>query len=378
MSSLDERTCRVALSAAVEPGHCRVLDAVTSESAQSVYGRLRRGDPALDPDGRLGRRIAEVDPERLRSRAEDAGARFVVPGDAGWPSRLDDLSGVDRERRGGVPVGLWVRGSLRVATRPRAAAVVGSRAATSYGVAVAADWAAALAERDVTVVSGAAYGIDAAAHRGALAVDGATVAILAGGLDQPYPRGNAMLIERIAERGCLLSEAAPGSAVNRSRFLSRNRLIAALTGAALVVEAGARSGALSTARWALHLMRPLAAVPGPVTSAMSLGSHQLIRDYGAVLVCRPEEMVELVGELGADASVPPSSPDRPVDSLEGAALTIHEAMPARDVVTVAELMAATGLAVPVVLAGLNELAGRGFVEGSGDLWRLRPRRRVDP
>lgn len=378
MSSPDELSCRVALSAAVEPGQSRILEAVSAQSPPAVYERLSRGGDDLDPDGRICRRLSSVDPRRLLERAAEQGVRFVVPGDPGWPTRLDDLGGLARDGRGAVPVGLWVRGSAVAAAAPRTVAVVGSRAATAYGVAVASDWSAALAERSLTVVSGAAYGIDAAAHRGALAVDGTTVAFLAGGVDQPYPRGNTTLIDRIAEQGCLLSEAAPGSVVNRGRFLSRNRLIAALADAVLVVEAGARSGALSTARWALHLLRPLAAVPGPVTSAMSLGSHQLIRDYGAVLVCRPEEMIELVGELGADAALPPVTPDRPLDGVDGAGLTVHEAMPARGVITVAELMAATGLSLPAVLAGLHELAAGGFVEGAGDLWRLQARRRVGP
>lgn len=371
MSMDGDRLARLHISLALEPGEPRVLEAVRLGSAGLVLDRLRQGDRLLDPDGRCGRRLADIDPVAVVERASKQGIDFVVPGDAAWPRGLDDLAGVVRDRRGSVPVGVWVRGFGDVAALGRSVAVVGSRAATAYGTSVAGDWAAALSEASVATVSGAAYGIDAAAHRGALAVDGATVAVLACGLDQAYPRGNAGLIERVAEHGLLLSESAPGSVVNRGRFLSRNRLIAAISTGTLVVEAGARSGALSTARWAEALLRPVAAVPGPVTSSMSLGPHQLVRDARAVLVARPQEVVELVGDMGTDASVIPPTPVAPTDGLTASAALLHDALPTRAPVTVAELMSTTGLRVSDVLRGLGELAGRGLVAGEGDIWTRR-------
>lgn len=372
----EERAARLLLSAALEPGDPRVLEATRLAGAVVVVDRLRRGDPLLDPDGRCGRRMDGIDADVVERRARAAGIDFVVPGDPAWPPGLDDLAGVVRDRRGGVPVGVWTKGSVDVGHLQRSAAVVGSRAATAYGVNAAADWAAALADARVAVVSGAAYGIDAAAHRGALAVGGSTVAVLACGLDQVYPRGNAVLIERIAERGLLMSETAPGSTVNRGRFLSRNRLIAAIATGALVVEAGARSGALSTARWAEALLRPVAAVPGPVTSAMSVGPHQLVREARAVLASSPHEVIELVGEMGTDASAPPPTPDVATDGLSEPAALVHDALPTRGPVAAAELMVATGLGVSATLRALGELAERGLVRGDGDVWtRQAPRRR---
>ena len=194
----------------------------------------------------------------------------------------------------------------------RAAAVVGTRAATAYGEHVAADLAAGLAERDVAVVSGGAYGIDGAAHRAALAADGITVAVLAGGLDVPYPAGHSALLHRIGQHGLLLTEYPPGVRPARHRFLTRNRLVAAVAGAAVVVEAGLRSGAANTAAWARALGRVVAAVPGPVTSSASAGCHALLRN-GAELVTRADDVVELVGRIGELA---PEEP-RPTTALDG-------------------------------------------------------------
>jgi DNA processing protein len=372
----DERLARVALSVACEPGIAGLLGAVESHSAAAVVDRLWWAAGREGTRGRLGSLLRAVDPAAVLDRGREAGIAFAVPGDTDWPAAFDDLSGVTRDGRGGVPVGVWRRGPLREVSR-RSVAVVGSRAASPYGVAVATDWAAGLTDLGVLVVSGAAYGVDAAAHRGALAVGGPTVAVLAGGLDQPYPRGNAGLVERVAETGALLSEAAPGSTVNRGRFLTRNRLIAALAGGVLVVEAGHRSGALSTARWALALLRPVGAVPGPVTSAMSVGSHRLVRGLEAALVTTPAEVVELVGDLGADLAPEPAAEVRPTDDLPGPLLDVREAMPARGEVSVAELTAATGLTVPTVVQALAALAERGLVDGWGERWRLRAPRRAD-
>jgi len=373
----DERLARIHLSAALEPGEPRVLEAVRLAGAVVVVDRLRHGDRLLDPDGRCARRLVGVDPLAVAQRAQAQGIDFVVPGDPAWPAGLDDLAGVVRDRGGCVPAGVWARGYGDIATLRRSVAVVGSRAASVYGTSVAGEWAAAMAQASVAVVSGAAYGIDAAAHRGALAVDGTTVAVLACGLDQAYPRGNAAMIERISEHGLVLSEAAPGSTVNRGRFLRRNRVIAAIARGTLVVEAGARSGALSTARWAEQLLRPLAAVPGPVTSAMSVGPHSLIREMRAVLVSRPEDVVELVGEVGTDATQPYVTAPVPTDGLSQSGASVHDALPTRGQVTVAELMAATGLGVSSVLRACAELAERGLVSGEGDVWTRRvprPRR----
>jgi DNA processing protein len=172
-----------------------------------------------------------------------------------------------------------------------AVAIVGSRAATAYGNHVASGIAVGLADGGWTVVSGAAYGIDAAAHSGALAADGITVAVLACGVDRPYPRAHAGLLQQIATYGLIVSEAPPGRQPSRDAFLARNRIIAALAGGVVVIEAGRRSGTMSTVAHADALGRPVMAVPGPVTSAVSAGCHQLIREQAALCVTSASDVL---------------------------------------------------------------------------------------
>ncbi len=211
----------------------------------------------------LRARAVRADPRRDLAVARAAGARFVTPGTSEWPGQLDDLGDAR-------PLGLWVRGrpNLRVWAL-RSVAVVGARACTEYGAHMAATLAADLAERGWVVVSGGAYGIDGAAHRGALGAGGATAAVLACGVDRPYPPGHAKLISRIAEQGLVIGELPPGDHPTPSRFILRNRVIAALTRGTVVVEAAYRSGSLVTARAAQRLGRHTMGVPGPATSALS-------------------------------------------------------------------------------------------------------------
>ena len=215
--------------------------------------------------------------------------RFVVPGDEEWPVQLGDLG----EH---TPFALWVRGDVcKLSALERSVALVGARAATGYGEHVAVECSSGLVDRGYAVVSGGAYGIDGTAHRGALASKGITVAVLAGGLDRFYPAGHEQLIGRIVERGVVVAEVPPGTTPTKWRFLLRNRLIAALSSATVVVEAGWRSGSLNTANHAATLGRPLGAVPGPVTSSASAGCHRLLRENAAVCVTNAEEMAELAG-----------------------------------------------------------------------------------
>ena len=170
--------------------------------------------------------------------------------------------------------------------------------------------AAGLSDRGFVIVSGGAYGIDAAAHRATLASGGVTVAFLAGGADRLYPAGNSELLRRIASEGVVAAELPPGSAPTRWRFLMRNRLIAAAASATVVVEAGHRSGSLNTAGHAAHMGRPLGAVPGSVLSPASAGCHRLIREYAATCVTTPDEMAELADPFGNGASPDPVPPWR--------------------------------------------------------------------
>ncbi len=239
-----------------------------------------------------------------------------MPGDEEWPPGLDDLRDADPvQERGGVPIGLWVRGPLRLARLEGSLAVVGARSATTYGTDLAADLAATVGQSGRAIVSGAAYGIDFAAHRGAVAVDAPTVAVLACGADRVYPQKHQQLIEHLAAEGAVVSETVPGGAPMRVRFLSRNRIIAALSVGTVVVEAALRSGALNTANWATRLNRQLMGVPGPVTSAQSAGVHQVIRTGAATLVTSGEEALELLGAVGEHVLDLPRGKDRPRDGL---------------------------------------------------------------
>lgn len=322
-------------------------------------------------------RVTEARHE-IDSAAEDLalldrlGGRLLTSADAEWPLlAFTAFSGVDTTQRPAAhpPQSLWVAGPGRLdEVAERAAAIVGTRASTAYGEHVAAELAAGLAERDVAVVSGGAYGIDGAAHRAALAADGLTVAVLAGGIDVPYPSGHAALLQRIGEEGLVVTEYPPGLRPYRLRFLTRNRLVAALSAAAVVVEAGARSGAANTASWARALGRNVCAVPGPVTSSASVGCHVLLR-AGADLVTRADEVVEVVGRAG-ELAVDEEGPRSRLDGLADNELRVYDALPVRGARTVDEIAVACGLPPTQVLGPLSLLEIAGLVVCRDGRWKL--------
>ena len=293
------------------------------------------------------------------------GIRLVCPGDPEWPGQLEVLG----EAR---PWGLWVRGQvdLRFACL-RSVSIVGTRAATGYGIHVTTELAAALAERGWTVVSGGAFGIDGQAHRGALAPEGVTVAVLPSGLDAPYPRGHHDLFEAIVAHGALVSEQPPGRAPTRPGFLVRNRLIAALSRGTVLVEAALRSGALNTARHARDLNRPLMAVPGPVTSMASAGCHLAIRDWAAVCVTDVHDVLACLSFSPGDLADPSRSPVLPRDELDPVSLSVLEAVPARGARGPARIAVSAGVDFDTVLRCLGELAAAGFIERCERGWRVR-------
>ena len=327
-----------------------------------------------DPRGLLtdvASRLAGLDPELDLHRAAQQGIRFVIPGDPEWPVRLDDLAGAGAlHERGGVPLGLWVRGPLDLSTIDRSVAVVGSRSATTYGLRVAEEVAATAAEAGLAVVSGAAFGIDQAAHRGALSVGGATVAVLACGADRVYPEAHRSLVEHIATVGAVVSESPPGCSPTRIRFLARNRLIAALAGGTVVVEAAVRSGALNTANWTARLHRVLMGVPGPVTSAQSAGVHESIRSGAAGLVTCGRDVLELVGGSGDHLVAPPSGPSRARDRLTARQRQVIDAVPVHSPATTHSVARTAGIGLLEVQGCLRRLADRGLVQRVGGGWRL--------
>ena len=367
----EERLARVALNAIAEPGDPRLGRLVAALGAQEVYDRLRADVDLTGMRSEAGERLAATDPERILGEADDLGIRFLVPGDGEWPGGLDDLATVEPVNQlSGEPLGLWVKGPLDLAAVcRRSVAVVGSRSATTYGTSVAADLSAHLAGEAVTVVSGAAFGIDQAAHRGALAGGGQTVAVLACGVDRPYPTAHRGLLEHLAEVGAVVSELRPGCAPTRVRFLSRNRLIAALTTGTVVVEAAVRSGALNTANWAARLNRVLMGVPGPVTSAPSEGVHELVREGRAGLVTRGEHVMELVSPAGRHLHRSPRGETQGRDRLDLTEQRVLEAVPLVRAVESSAIARTAGLGVDTVRTTLSRLAELGWVESEGPRWR---------
>ena len=381
-SLIAEPSDPIALLARSVLGAARALEIAREstpvELQRALGGELPRepSDPSAGtPSGRAQRaltrwraRLERLDLDEVLADAERRRIRILTPHDAEWPVPLEDL-------QESAPHCLWVQGSGRLdaLVGERSIALVGSRASTPYGEDTAASFAASFAAGGGTVVSGGAYGIDAAAHRGALAAAaGATLAVLAGGLDRLYPRGNTDLLERIRDRHVLVSEAPPGTAPTRWRFLARNRLIAALSQATVVVEASWRSGALSTARLADQLSRPVGAVPGPVTSAASAGCHRLVRERGAVLVTEPGDLLDLLpgGPAAGEGSF--AAQDE-LDLLSPSDRRVLDAIPPRSRITEAQLADEIGFSPAEVEPALARIALLGLVERTAQhVRRVRP------
>ena len=366
------------LSRVAEPPNPELAQLVCKVGAVEAADLVRRRDRNLDD--RLKRSTqarheldcAESDLDILDRMA----GRLVTVDDDEYPglafTALRHVTVDDKRPQAHAPLVLWTVGPVSmIDVAERSAALVGTRAASAYGEYVAGDLAVGLVERDVAVVSGGAYGIDGAAHRATLAADGVTVAVLACGIDVPYPSGHSALLHRISRSGLVVSEYPPGTRPTRRQFLSRNRLVAALGRATVVVEAGVRSGAANTAAWADALGRTVGAVPGPITSASSVGCHALI-DGDAKVITRAADIVELIGRMGEFAP----ELERPVselDALSTAELAVYEALPRRGSRTVDEIAVAAGLPVSDVLGPLTMLDVRGLVTQVDGCWKLAKR-----
>ena len=324
------------------------LDAIVARA--SVESLLEKLD-GESTENDLGKAIERWQP-RLQSRlafvalkqAVRYGVQLIVPGDPSWPAGLDDLGPH-------APIALWLRGNTStLMTAGASIALVGARAATGYGEHVAMEASAGLVDRGYTIVSGAAYGIDGMAHRAALASSGQTIAVLAGGVDRFYPSGHEALLTRIVESGAVVSELPCGSAPTKWRFLQRNRLIAAMSQATVVLEAGWRSGSLNTAAHAASLGRPLGAVPGPVTSAASAGCHRLIRDFDARCVTNADEMAELAPLPSA-----PEHEETVLPGMDADELRVRDALSTRSARRVDDIAARAGLSIAAVQSVLGAM-----------------------
>ena len=368
-----ERMARVVLSCAVEPG-----DATTSSLVRQLGAvrALERSRTSTSPTGvaeRLAERLAEVDPVRRLDEAARCGIRFLVPGDPEWPAGLDLLDdAVADEGFGGTPPGLWVKGPMPLGELATSVAVVGSRAASVYGVETARHLCAHLAGAGVPVVSGGALGIDFVAHDATLAAGGATAAVLACGVDRVYPAQNRRLLQHLGAEFAVVSEQPPGSAPTRPRFLARNRLIAAMTSGTVLVEAALRSGALNTAGWAEALHRQVMCVPGPVTSYTSQGVNNFLREGRGTVVTRGEEVLELVGRAGEHLVEPRGGERRRRDDLTPTERQVVEWVPVSESAAVDSVSRLCGLHIRTTEAALRRLRSKGFVRQDEDGWRLVP------
>ena len=369
---MTERLARVALSRLSEPGDLRLAALVADHGAARVYEAMREERDVTGLFTDVAARLRGIDPERELAEADARDIRFVCPGDEEWPTALADLDRAEPvDGRGGAPLGIWARGPLRLdEVCTRAAAVVGSRSATTYGAGVAGSVGADLASAGVTVISGAAFGIDQAAHRGALAAKGPTVAVLACGVDRAYPAAHRNLLDYVVDTGLVVSEVPPGCAPTRLRFLSRNRVIAALGQGTVVVEAAVRSGALNTANWTARLNRVLMGVPGPVTSAASQGVHELVRSRGAALVTSGADVLELLAPSGSFLVTEPRGPEHPRDRLTAREKQVLDATPVTRPASHASIARVAGVAAADVATLLGRLRSAGLVERVEEGWRV--------
>jgi DNA processing protein len=244
------------------------------------YGRLHSGL-------KISERLKQSTGEEVLNQITKAGAFILTPEDIDWPQSLNDLAA--------PPIALLIKGQREnLALLENSISIVGTRNPTSYGLRIAGDFGVGVADHEWAVVSGGAIGIDAAAHKGCLVGEGITVAILGGGFNKNYPATHERLFAEICESGILISEVMPDVPAIPHRFLTRNRLIAGLSKATVVVEAAFRSGSLRTARDAAEIFRPVMAVPGPINAPTSEGCHRLIVERVAELVTSVSEIMELV------------------------------------------------------------------------------------
>ena len=283
---MNEQLARACLFSIIEGGHTFWCAEISTHGALAVYNKLLNGGYDPIKYEKLITNLRQTNGDKILSEIDKHYARLITPDDEDWPEQLNDLAA--------PPIGLILKGNINALHQP-SLAIVGTRNPTSYGARIAGEFAAGFADREWAIVSGGAYGIDSYAHKGALIAEGVTVAVVASGIDINYPAGNTRLFAEICESGAMVTEFMPGHKALPNRFLTRNRLIAALSKATLVVEAAFRSGSLRTARDAAEIFRPVMAIPGPITSPTSEGCHRLIGERAAEIVTSVADAVEFIG-----------------------------------------------------------------------------------
>ena len=277
---------RAILFSCIEPGHFFWSAEISVHGPLKVLESILSGSYPAEKTRAIITSIRAADVGQILYEIEKAGAKFLTPEHEHWPEGVNQLVN--------PPIGLVVKGDSTCLITD-SLAIVGSRKPTNYGANVASEFARGFSDLGWTIISGGAYGIDSYAHRATLQANGATIAVLATGIEVAYPKSNQKLFNEMSAHGALISELMPYESAMPSRFLVRNRLIASIAKATLVVEAAYKSGSLRTAHDAAELLRPVMAIPGPINSAMSQGCHRLISERAAELITSVADAVEFIG-----------------------------------------------------------------------------------
>ena len=277
---------RAILFSCIEPGHFYWSSEISAHGPLKVLESILSGSYAAEKTKAIIDSIRVADVGQILYEIEKAGAQFLTPEHEHWPIGVNQLVN--------PPIGLIVKGDSTCLVTD-SLAIVGSRKPTNYGASVASEFARGFSDLGWTIISGGAYGIDSYAHRATLQANGRTIAVLATGIEVAYPKSNQKLFNEMSAHGALISELMPYESAMPSRFLVRNRLIASIAKATLVVEAAYKSGSLRTAHDAAELLRPVMAIPGPINSAMSQGCHRLISERAAELITSVADAVEFIG-----------------------------------------------------------------------------------
>jgi len=289
---LDEKTAKLILFSSVDPVDIFWQGEVLRNGAVDTYQKIIKGSSYINISDfpQIRNRALNVNVEYLKSEIIAANAQFISSEDFDWPVSCQDLSA--------PPIGLIIKGERKLLTQlSKSISIVGSRRPTNYGLSVANQLATDASKQEIVVISGGAYGIDSAAHQATLMAGGKTLAVLAGGVNNLYPPENHQMFSQIAEKGLLISEVMPSVKTMPARFLNRNRLIAALSKATVVVEAEFVSGSIRTARDAAEIFRPVFAIPGSISSKLSDGCHRLIAERIADIATSLDEIVEVIKPL---------------------------------------------------------------------------------
>lgn len=367
INSLTDDEARLVLSWITDHIDPTLARAIDSRGAKTALEVITTSSAARPSERRRIARLNQIHSiAQLKKELERNKIEFLTPQSEFWPGQLNDLEL-------SAPIGLFIRGDKKTLL-DTSVAIVGTRNASSYGSRITQELAYELATFGFTIVSGGAFGIDVIAHHSTLLAKGATICVQANGLDNFYPRANGELITRIIQNGAVVSEYPPGRTPNKSQFLDRNRIIAALAGGVVVVEAPRISGSLSTANHANKLSRMVMAFPGEVTSENSLGTNELIKTKQAEIITGYQDVVELLSPLGqAPIPIQEIANSSIFDSLSDKSKLVFETLPLRGGFEIAEIVNRSGLDRVEVISAITELEIYAAIKKSRTGWVIDPK-----